>query len=199
MVRVRALQDRCVTKEGVIGRVRKHNATLMNEQGQYNEAVCTFNQEVKELKGKLEEVDCQKQKLQEKVTALCEKVEMTGTDAVQKFKTSQLFIDSCANYYGTGFNDCLKQVTLAFPKLDLLEISMDVPEPVTPARNVVTDDDDGTPKSQLPPKAEGGIVLAQPIVNPPAAPVSKISVVTVDADDLQPQRDDGTLADAPNT
>ena len=41
-------------------RVRKHNATLMNEQGKYKEAIRTFNQEVKELKGKLEEADCQK-------------------------------------------------------------------------------------------------------------------------------------------
>ena len=45
-------------KEGVVGRVRKHNTTLMKEQGQYKEAMRTFNQEVKELKGKLEEVDC---------------------------------------------------------------------------------------------------------------------------------------------
>ena len=68
----------------------------------------TFNQEVKELKGKLEEVDCQKQKHQEEVTALREKVETAGTNAVQKFKTLQLFIDSCADYYDIGFDDCLK-------------------------------------------------------------------------------------------
>ena len=60
---------------------------------------------------------------------------------------------------------------------------MDAPKPMMPARNVVTDDDDGTPKSQLPPKANGGVVLAQLAVNPPPAPVSKILVVTVDADD----------------
>ena len=160
--------------------------------------MCTFNQEVKELKGKLEEVDCQKQKLQEEVTALREKVERVGTYAVQKFKTLQLFIDSCADYYGTGFDDCLKQVASAFLELDLSEISMDAPEPVTSARNVITDDDDGTPKSQLPPKADGSVVLAQPVVTPPPAPVSKIPVVTVDADDTQPQRDGGTLVDAPN-
>ena len=127
-----------------------------------------------------------------------EKVETIGTDAVQKFKTSQLFIDSCADYYGTGFDDCLKQVASAFPELDLSEISMDARKPVTPTRNVVTDNDDGTPKSQLPPKADGGVVLAQPTVNPPHTPVSKILVVTIDADDLQPQRDDETLADTPN-
>ena len=68
----------------------------------------TFSQEVKELKEKLEEADHQKQKLQEEVTALREKVETAGTDTVQKFKMSQLFIDSCADYYGTGFDDCLK-------------------------------------------------------------------------------------------
>ena len=62
------------------------------------------------MKGKLEEADHQKQKLQEEVMALREKVDMVGIDAVQKFKTSQLFIDSCADYYSTGFDDCLKQV-----------------------------------------------------------------------------------------
>ena len=60
MVRVKALQDRCVAKEGVVSRVRKHNATLMNEQDQYKEAIRTLN---KEVKGKLEEADRQKQKL----------------------------------------------------------------------------------------------------------------------------------------
>ena len=42
----------------------------------------TFNQEVKELKGKLAEADFQKQKLQKEVTALHKKVGMAGTDAV---------------------------------------------------------------------------------------------------------------------
>ena len=75
------------------------------------------------------------------------KVETVGTDAVQKFKMSQLFIDSCADYYGTGFDDCFKQVASAFLELDLFGISMDAPKPVTPARNIVTDDDDGVPES----------------------------------------------------
>ena len=74
---------------------------------------------------------------------MCEMVETAGIEAVQKFKTSQLFIDSCADYYGIGFDNCLKQVTSVFPKLDLSEISMDAPKPMTPVRNVVTDDDDG--------------------------------------------------------
>ena len=41
------------------------------------------------------------QKLQEEVTSLREKVETVGIDAVQKFKASQLFIDSYADYYAT--------------------------------------------------------------------------------------------------
>ena len=98
MVRIKALQDRCLAKEGVVTRVRKHNAALMNKQGQYKEAMCTFNQEVKELREKLVEADFQKQKLQEEVTALREEVETAGTDAVQKFKTLQSFIDSCVDY-----------------------------------------------------------------------------------------------------
>ena len=115
----------------------------MNEQGQYKDAMRTFNQEVKELREKLVEADSQKQKLQEEVTALREKVETARIDVVQKFKSSQSFIDSCADYYGTSFDDCLKQVASALPEQDLFGILMDVPEPVTPARDVATDDDDG--------------------------------------------------------
>ena len=129
--------------------------------------------------------------------ALREKVKTVGTDAVQKFKMSQLFIDSCADYYGTEFDNCLKQVASAFPELDLSEISIDAIEPMTPVGNVVTDDEDGTPKSQLPPKDNDGVVLAQLAVNPPPAPVSKTSMVTVDVVDPQPQKDGGNLADAP--
>ena len=82
MVHVKAFQDRCIAKERVITHVRKHNATLMNEQGQYKEAMRMFNQEVKELREKLVETGFQKQKLQEEVTALQEKVETVRTDAV---------------------------------------------------------------------------------------------------------------------
>ena len=128
--------------------------------------------------------------------ALREKVKTVGTDAVQKFKMSQLFIDSCADYYGTEFDNCLKQVASAFSELDLSEISIDAIEPMTPVGNVVTDDEDGTPKSQLPPKDNDGVVLAQLAVNPPPAPVSKTSMVTVDVVDPQPQKDGGNLADA---
>ena len=129
--------------------------------------------------------------------ALQEKVETAGIDAVQKFKAMQSFIDSCADYYGTGFDDCLKQVASAFPKLDLSGISMDAPELVTPARNVVIDDDDSVPESHSLPKVDGGVVLAQPAITPPV-PVSKTPVLTVDADGTQSQRSDGTPADVLN-
>ena len=92
--------------------------------------------------------------------ALQEKVETAGIDAVQKFKAMQSFIDSCADYYGTGFNNCLKQVPSTFLELDLSGISMDAPELVTPARNIVIDDDDGVLESQPSPKVDGGVVLA---------------------------------------
>ena len=106
------------------------------------------------------------------MTSFCEKVETVGTDAIQKFKASQLFIDSYADYYGTSFDDCLKQVTSAFPNLDLSEITMDAPKPTTPIRDIITDDDDGSLKSQPPPKDDGVDVLAYPAANPPPTPVS---------------------------
>ena len=169
----------------------------MNEQGQYKEAVRTFNQEVKELREKLVEAGSQKQKLQEEVTALQEKVKTAGTNVVQKFKTSQSFIDSCADYYGTRFDNCLKQVASAFPELKLSRISMDAPEPMTPTRNIVTDDDDGIPESQPSPKVDDGVVLAQPAVTLPT-PVSKTPVLLVDTDGAQSQKGGGTPADVLN-
>ena len=69
-----ALQDRCVAKEGVVTRVRKHNANLMNEQGQYKDAVRTLNQELKEVRKKLEEANRQNDKLKEEVTVLGQRV-----------------------------------------------------------------------------------------------------------------------------
>ena len=131
----------------------------------------TFNKEVKKLREKLVEASFQKQKLQEEVTALQEKAETAGTNTIEKFKTSQSFIDSYADYYDTGFDDCLKQVASAFPKLDLSRISMDALETVTPARDVATDDD-VVLESQPSPLADGGVILAQPAVTPPV-PISK--------------------------
>ena len=74
---------------------------------------------------------------------------------------------------------------------------MDAPEPVTPARNVVADDDDGILESQPLPKVDGGVVLAQLAITPPAL-VSKTTVLTVDADGAQSKKDGGTPADALN-
>ena len=121
-----------------------------------------------------------------------EKAETAGTDTIQKFKTSQSFIDSCANYYSTGFDDCLKQVMSAFPKLDLFGISMDAPEPVTPARDVATEDDDVVLESQPSPVVDGGVILAQPAITPPTL-VSKTLELTVDADGALLQKSGGTL------
>ena len=49
----------------------------MNKQGQYKDAMRTFNKEVKELRKKLVEAGYEKQKLQEEVTALREKADTT--------------------------------------------------------------------------------------------------------------------------
>ena len=69
----------------------------------------------------------------------------------------------------------------AFPELDLFGISMDAPKPVTPARDVATEDDGVVLQSQPWPVADGGVVLAQPAITPPAS-ISKPSDPTVDAD-----------------
>ena len=76
------LQDRCVAKEGVVTRVRKHNTNLMNEQAQYKDDVRTLNQELKEVKEKLVEADRQNDKLKKEVTDLGQRLQTAGADAV---------------------------------------------------------------------------------------------------------------------
>ena len=159
-MRVKAFQDRCIAKKDVVTRVRNHNTNLMDQQAQYKEGLCDLNRELKMNGEKLEKAERQKEKLQEEVTSLRKQVEMARTDAVQKFKASQSFIDSCVDYYGTGFEDCLKQVASAFPELDLSGITMDDPEPTTPVDDVVIDEGNGSPKSNPPPKDDGVVILA---------------------------------------
>ena len=170
-MRVMAFQDRCVAKEGVVTQVRKHNANLMNEQGQYKDAAHTLNQELKEVREKLEEAGRQNDKLKGEVTTLGQRVQTVGADAVRDFKATQSFIDSCAGYYGTGFDDCLKQVASAFPELYLSGITMD-------------DGDDGPSHSTPTPEPDGVVILAQPAANLPT-PVSNIPAVLVDVEDQQ--------------
>ena len=71
---------------------------------------------------------------------------------------------------------------------------MDAPELVTPARDVATEDDDVVLGSQPSPLADGGVVLAQPAVTPPAL-VSKTPELTVDADGALLQKGGETPAD----
>ena len=175
-MRVKALRDHCVAKEGVVTQVRKHNTNLLNQQTQYKETVRILNQELQEVKEKLMEVSCQNDKLQGEVTALGEKLQTAGADAIRDFTVSQSFIDSCAKYYGTGFDDCLRQVASAFPELDLSGITMD-------------DGDDGSPQPNPTPEHDGSVVLAS--ANPAA---SDSPAVIVDIEDHQA---DGNPADVP--
>ncbi|KAK9988841.1 hypothetical protein SO802_029080 [Lithocarpus litseifolius] len=117
MVCMKALQVKGVANEGVIARQQRHIKNLTDGQNQYKEALCILNQEVKELKEKLEEEGRQRKKDQEaketaekELTVLLGQMETTKVDAINGFKELQTYIDSCAEYYGVGFKDCLKQV-----------------------------------------------------------------------------------------
>ena len=177
-MRVKAFQERCAAKEGVVTRVRKHNTNLLNQQAQYKEAVRILNKELQEVKEKLTEASTENDKLQEEVKGLSEKLQTAEADAVKDFKASQSFIDSCAGYYGTRFDDCLQQVASAFPELDLSGITMD-------------DEGDGFPQPDLTPEHDDSVVLAQPAAN---LATSDSPAVVVDVEDHQA---DGHDADVP--
>ena len=79
---MKALQDRGVAKEGVIAHLHKHIEVLMDEEKRYKEAIYSLNEEVKDLKGKLEEEGRQrkgeqetKEKGEKELTTLFEQVE----------------------------------------------------------------------------------------------------------------------------
>ena len=110
------------------------------------------------------------------MTALGEKLQTAGADAIRDFKVSQAFFNSCGEYYGTGFEDCLQQVASAYPKLDLSGITMD-------------DGDDSL--RQPTPRRDDSVVLAQPVANPA---VSDSPAAIVDVEDHRP---DGKDADVP--
>ena len=50
---MKALQVKGVANEGVIARQQKRIKNMIDRQEQYKSALCTLNQEVKELKEKL--------------------------------------------------------------------------------------------------------------------------------------------------
>ena len=186
---MKALQVKCVANEGVIARQQMCIKNMTNWQEQYKSALRSFNQEVKELKEKLEEEGRQQKKdLEAKETAekelatLLGQVETAKTDAVKEFKDSQAFVDSCAEYYGVGFEDCLKQVKSNYPDLDLAKVSMDAPMPTTPVGDAVPEEtDDSTESNQD--TQDDNIILAQPPLNPPIVPLTP-SANPIAANDL---------------
>lgn len=88
-------QDKGVAKEGVITLLHKCIKNMTDRQNQYKETLRTLNQQVKELKEKLEEEGHQKKKEQEaketaekELAALLGQVEMAKADTVKKFRAS---------------------------------------------------------------------------------------------------------------
>ena len=176
-MRMKALQDRSITQEGVISRLRKHNEILTNKQDQYKDALYTLNKEVTELTEKLKKETHQREKEQEaKVTlekelkALYGQVETARADTIIEFKASKPFIDTCAVYYGDKFEECLKQVNSVYPHLDLSKVTMDDLLSSTPTGDTIFEETDTSTQSERDPKNDG-VVLAQPAVDTPITPL----------------------------
>ena len=97
---------------------------------------------------------------------------MARADAITKFKDSQPFIDACAVYYDDGFEDCLKQVKFVYPNLDLSKVTMDGPLPTIPTSgDIVSEETEDSTQSERDPK-DDDVVLAQPAVEGPVAPLA---------------------------
>ena len=95
------------------------------------------------------------------LASLREQMERAEANAMVEFKASQPFIDSCAIYYGDGFEDCLKQVGFVYQDLDLSKVSLNDPLSRTPVANdtVNEESNDSTHiKKQIP--INDGVVIA---------------------------------------
>ena len=122
----------------------------------------------------------QNKELEEELTTLHKQVKKAQANAIQEFKALQSYIDSCANYYGIGFDDCLKKVASAFLELDRSGITMEESVPTTPTGVTIADKGDNSIDLGLPPK-DNGVVLAQPAANPPV-PASNPSIELLDVE-----------------
>ena len=139
------------------------------------------------MKEKLEEKGRQRKKDQEakeiaekELMALQGEVETAKADAVKEFKDSLAFIDSCAKYYGIGFEDFLKQVKSNYPHLDLAKVSMDEPLPTTPIGDAILEAADSTTESKQDTQ-DDCVILAQLAMNPPVVPLTSANpAVAVD-------------------
>ena len=92
---MKVLQDRGVAKERVITHLHNRIKILTNEHEQYKGVVRTLNQDMKDLREKLEEEGHQKEKEQEakatmekELTALLGKVETAKVNAMKEFRAS---------------------------------------------------------------------------------------------------------------
>ena len=123
-------------------------------------------------------------------------MEKARADTITEFKASQSFIDSCVEHYGTGFEDCLRQVASSFLDLDLSGITMNDPIPLTPVGDAIVGESGDSIELDLPPK-DGGVVLAQPAANPPVTTSnSSIELLNVENPPAQ-DKDNETLNDTP--
>ena len=140
----------------------------------------------------------QNKELEEELTTLHKQVKKAQANAIQEFKALQSYIDSCANYYGTGFDDCLKKVASAFLELDRSGITMEESVPTTPTGVTIADKGDNSIDLGLPPK-DNGVVLAQPAANPPI-PASNPSIELLDVENPPAKdKEDEISTDVPTT
>jgi len=66
-----------------------------------------------------DEVEKAKTNLMMERTTFREHIDKAKVDTVVEFRVSQPFFDACGTYYGDEFDECLKQVEVAYPDLDL--------------------------------------------------------------------------------
>ena len=110
----------------------------MEEQDQYKESARILNVELMAKVTLLEqetrrcaELAKANTNLTTELAALCEQTEQPKADAVAEFWTSQPYYDECNGYYGDRFDDCLKQVAVVYPDLDLSQVVINDTVPPT--------------------------------------------------------------------
>ena len=129
-----------------------------------------MNEKLKEETYQQEKKQEAKASLEKELTALLKQMETARANTVTELKASQPFIDSCAIYYGNGFEVCLKQIKSIYPHLDLSKVTMDDTLQSTPTGDTIFEETNNSTQLEQDPKNDS-VILTQPALEKPITPL----------------------------
>ncbi|XP_075671828.1 uncharacterized protein LOC142641308 [Castanea sativa] len=151
----KGLMDRCLAQERALEQVRAKAKATVEELDELKLWRIRHEEKLKMSEQARENLEKKVELLRETVKANEDNIRQAKVDAVKEYRDSDSLLAELGSSFDDGLDDCLCQVKVTFPDLNLAHISIDA-EAQTPARPVDsegTDEifgegprDDGVPK-----------------------------------------------------